>query len=87
MADHRHGSSAQKMAETESRLFCSKNGRHRVTAGLLKKWQKKVTAGLIKKWQKKVTAGLIKKWQTQTDTHTDTQVSPLYSSEINLRKS
>ena len=35
-----HGWSAKKMADTESRLVCSKNGRHRVTAGLLKKWQK-----------------------------------------------
>ena len=34
-----HGWSAKKMADTESRLVCSKNGRNRVTAGLLKKRQ------------------------------------------------
>ena len=39
MAEQRHGSSAKKMADTESLLICSKNGRHRVTADLLKKWQ------------------------------------------------
>ena len=39
MAEQRHGSSAQKMTDTVSRLGCSKNGRNRVTAGLLKKRQ------------------------------------------------
>ena len=49
MAEQRHGSSAKKMADTESLLICSKNGRNRVKALLLKIGRNRVV--LLKKWQ------------------------------------